>query len=406
MQRVRSGLSTVLLVLSGVLVPIGVIAAWADATIYDSAAFSRRAVQLLDSTSVRRELAERLTEQLARSGNEQAIAFRPAAILAVEAVVDTDTFRSIFRTAIRQTHESLVDGLGGAGGLDLSDSFALVSASLEAPSSGSSTKASGSGLGRSLADVTRRADQLHVWELGDAIELAAIVGIIGRIVLAVAAIAVSLDRRRTVARLGWMLVLDGIVIVGLLKGVRVYAGQRVDSPELSQAVQGALARATADLNTAAFWIMGYGIVTAAAAGALGGTAARLTPSTVRSRFSGWIERRRATTGGTVLLGVLGLFVGLLFIQNPQGSFDVLVVAGGLWLSYLAVTELVRLIGSGAAGAAVENGRPAHRARHLVIAAAALVLVGLVTAGLVVSTRQASEKAEASGVQECNGNKEQ
>jgi hypothetical protein len=237
-----------------------------------------------------------------------------------------------------------------------------VSASLEAPSSGSSTKASGTGLGRSLADVTRRADQLHIWELGDAIELAAIVGIIGRIVLAGAAIALSLDRRRTVARLGWMLVLDGIVIVGLLKGVRVYAGQRVDSPELSQAVQGALARATADLNTAALWIMGYGIVTAAAAGALGGTAARLTPSTVRSRFSGWIERRRATTGGTVLLGVPGLFVGLLFIQNPQGSFDVLVVAGGLWLSYLAVTEPVRLIGSGAAGAAVEHGRPAHRAR--------------------------------------------
>jgi hypothetical protein len=221
MQRVRSVLSTVLIVLSGILVPIGVVAAWADSTIYDSATFSRRAVQLLDSTSVRRELAERLTEQLARAGNEQAIAFRPAAILAVEAVVDTDTFRSIFRTAIRQTHESLVDGLGGAGGLDLSDSFALVSASLEAPSSGSSTKASGSGLGRSLADVTRRADQLHIWEFGDAIELAAIVGIIGGVVLAAAAIALSLDRGRTVARLGWMLVLDGIVIVALLKGVRV-----------------------------------------------------------------------------------------------------------------------------------------------------------------------------------------
>jgi hypothetical protein len=131
----------VLIVLSGILVPIGVVAAWADSTIYDSATFSRRAVQLLDSSSVRRELAERLTEQLARAGNEQAIAFRPAAILAVEAVVDTDTFRSIFRTAIRQTHESLVEGLGGAGGLDLSDSFALVSASLEAPSSGGSAKA-------------------------------------------------------------------------------------------------------------------------------------------------------------------------------------------------------------------------------------------------------------------------
>jgi hypothetical protein len=405
MQRVRSVLSTVLLVLSGILVPIGIIATWADATIYDSATFSRRAVQLLDSSSVRRELAQRLTEQLARAGNEQAIAFRPAAILAVEAVVDTDTFRSIFRTAIRQTHESLVEGLGGAGGLDLSDSFALVTASLQASSSGGSTKASGSGLARSLDDVTRRADQLHIWELGDAIELAAYVGILGGIALAAVAIALSLDRRRTVARLGWMLVIDGLVIVGLLKGLRVYAGGRVDSPELSQAVQGALARATADLNTAAFWIMGYGIVTAAAAGALGGTAARLTPSVVRSRFTAWIERRRATTGGTVLLGVIGLFVGLIFIQNPMGNLEVVVVAGGLWLSYLAVTELVGLIGSGAADAAGAQGRRALRTRHLVIAGAAVVLVGLLTVGLVVNTRQAGQKAEALGVRQCNGAQE-
>ena len=278
-----------LLVLSGVLVPIGVIAAWADSTIYDSATFSRRAVQLLDSSSVRRELAEHLTEQLARAGNEQAIAFRPAAILAVEAVVDTDTFRSIFRTAIRQTHESLVDGLGGAA---RAGPLRLVRAGLGQPRAAVGEQhhqASGGGLGRSLADVTRRADQLHIWELDDIIELAAFIGIIGGIVLAAAAIALSRDRRRTVARVGWMLVIDGLVIVALLKGLRIYAGQRIDSPELSQAVQGALARATVDLNTVGFWIMGYGIVTAAAAGALGGAATRLTPSVVRSRFAAWID---------------------------------------------------------------------------------------------------------------------
>ncbi len=50
------------------------------------------------------------TEQLARSGNQNAIAFRPAVVLAIETVVDTDTFRSIFRTAIRRTHEALLQG--------------------------------------------------------------------------------------------------------------------------------------------------------------------------------------------------------------------------------------------------------------------------------------------------------
>ena len=154
-------------------------------------------------------------------------------------------------------------------------------------------------------------------------------------------------------------------------------------------MQGALARA-ADLNTAAFWIMGYGIVTRGGDRRAGWNRRSSTPSVVRSRFSGWIERRRATTGGTVLLGVLGLVVGLLFIQNPQGNFEVLVVAGGLWLSYLAVTELVGLIRVRRGNRRGRARACGHRARHLVIAAATVVLVGLVTVGLVVSTRQAGE----------------
>ena len=228
MQRVRSVLSTVLLVLSGVLVPIGVIAAWADSTIYDSATFSRRAVQLLDSSSVRREVAEKLTEQLAHAGNEQAIAFRPAAILAVEAVVDTDTFRSIFRTAIRQTHESLVEGLGGAGGLDLSDSFALVSASLDSRHR-AALKSSGPDSGGAWP-TSRGGHQLHIWELDDAIELVAVIGIIGGIVLAAAARRSASTGGAPSPGVGWMLVVDGIVIVALLKGLGVVRPARSTAP--------------------------------------------------------------------------------------------------------------------------------------------------------------------------------
>jgi hypothetical protein len=58
---------------------------------------------------------------------------RPAVALAVETVVDTDTFRSIFRTAIRRTHEALLRAVR-LDRPDLSDSFAIVTASLQAPS--------------------------------------------------------------------------------------------------------------------------------------------------------------------------------------------------------------------------------------------------------------------------------
>ena len=72
----------VLIVVAGVLLPVAVIAGWANNTIYDSETFSDRVVALLDSSAVRHEMASRLTEQLARGGNQQAVNFRPAFELA------------------------------------------------------------------------------------------------------------------------------------------------------------------------------------------------------------------------------------------------------------------------------------------------------------------------------------
>jgi hypothetical protein len=110
-------------------------------------------------------------------------------------------------------------------------------------------------------------------------------------------------------------------------------------------------------------MMAYGIVVAAAAGALGSRARHLTPAVARERCSGWMARRRATTGGTVGLAVLGLVAGLLLIHNPGGSLALLAVTAGLWLTYLSVLELVSLIRRGAedpvgAHAASGGRRPA------------------------------------------------
>jgi len=115
MRRVAS---TVLLVVAGVMLPVAVIANWAGSNLYDSDSFSARAVEPLNSEAVRTELARRLTEQLVQAGNQQATSFRPAFELALEGVIDTDTFKSIFRNAVRQTHKAILEGDGGRRGLD------------------------------------------------------------------------------------------------------------------------------------------------------------------------------------------------------------------------------------------------------------------------------------------------
>ena len=60
-------------------------------------------------------------------------------------------------------------------------------------------------------------------------------------------------------------------------------------------------------------------------------------------YAGWVERRRQTTWGTILLGVLGIFISIVFIQEPLGNFELLIRAAALWVGYLAVTEILRLV---------------------------------------------------------------
>ena len=122
-----------LLVLTGLLLFVGLLSAWANTTVYDSATFSERTVDMLNDPAVRRELAKRLTEQLVLSGNQQAVAFRPAFQLAIEAAIDTDTFRSIFRTAVRRAHEAILANHAGGVGLNLSDSITVIASTLQLP---------------------------------------------------------------------------------------------------------------------------------------------------------------------------------------------------------------------------------------------------------------------------------
>jgi len=191
-----------LIVLAGVLLPVAVIAGWANSTIYNSETFSDRVVALLDSSAVRHQMAATLTEQLARNGNQQAVNFRPAFELAVEAGINTDTFRSIFRTAVERTHQALLEGQADGAGLNLSDSIAIITSTLQLPGSAEPGSQSSGGLADSLSDVTNRLDQYRFWQWEDITAGILLGAIAGAAVAATAGIVLASDRRRAVNRLG------------------------------------------------------------------------------------------------------------------------------------------------------------------------------------------------------------
>jgi hypothetical protein len=386
----------VLLVIAAVLFPIGVAAAWARETLYDSTTFSDRTVEVLDSSAVRQVLAQRLTEELARSGNTQAVNFRPGLELAIEAVVQTDAFRSIFRTAVRRTHAAILAGKGGSAGLDLEDSVAIITSSLQASQAPPGDAGSSGSLGGSLSDVTNRLGSLGVWQLDDTISTTATVAIVGALLAAGGAIALARDRRRAVRRVGWALVVDGAVLVAALQVVQFWARRSIDDRQIASAVGDALFHATSDLRAAGLWVVAYGVVLVAAAG----TGARYTPAVVAERVGAWVQRRRATTAGTVLLGLGAVLAGVLLVQDPSGNARLLVVAVGLWLGYLGVTELLRLVQR----IPVQDAHPSRVRwrRAAILAGATVVLLAVISTGLVLTTSSAARRADAAGQLPCNG----
>jgi hypothetical protein len=387
-----------MLVLAAVFLFVGLLSAWANTTVYDSATFSERTVDMLNEPAVRRELAKRLTEQLALSGNQQAVEFRPAFQLAIEAAVDTDTFRSIFRTAVRRTHAAILSNEAGGSGLNLSDSISIIASTLQLPNDLKPKESEGGSLGNSLEDITKKARDLWVFKANDLTAGLATGGLFGSVVLAAGAIAAATDRRRAVLRLGVAVIVVGLLLAALVPLAQWVIGRSISDGQLSTAVQAAIGRATADLLSIGSWIAAYGVVAAAAAASMGERHQRLTPKRVGDMVGGWVERRRASSGGTILVAAIAIFAALLLSGSPDFWARAIVFIGGLWLAYFGVTELLGLIRR-----VVPASEPRSRSRRIGLGSVAVVaLVALVTGGLVLTARRSARRADAAGQPTCNG----
>ncbi len=398
-QRGRRLGAALLVAVAVVLLPIGVLAGWVDATLYNSDTFAKRAANLLESPAIRHEIALQLTDQLASAGNKQAIDFRPAFELAVEVAIDTDAFRSIFRTAVATTHRDLL--AGGEKGIDLSRATAVIATTLRLPDNARPGEKQAGSLGNSFTAATKHMAALHVWQVERWAHALWLLGIFGGLAAGAAAIAVADDRRRTVARLGWALVVGGTSIAGAVLILQWYSGRPISDAALAAAVRDGVGRWMGDLRAIGLWMAAYGLVLAASAAAVGGR--NFSPARVAARLGTWSEGRRSTPAGTAEVGALAVLIGFVLIRYHTFWTDVAVLVGGLWLAYLGTAELVSLVrrvGPTAEDRAVT--RRDHRRLGLVSVVVVVVLLGLVSAGLVETARGASRHAEAGQQSTCNG----
>jgi hypothetical protein len=395
--------SIVLVVLGAVLLFVGTVTFYAREEVIDREAFADRAVAALDDDGVRHLVSREIVVNVIDRGSTDLVAARPLLESVVAAIVQTQPFKQIFRRAAVEANKVFFVR-------DRSDT--LVNLGDAATVIGFGVRSVSPKLGRELPqDIDPELFTLDRDEFaGQTLSLADKLRLLGWLLpaLALAAFVVSVllapERRVAVLRIGVAIAAVGtlLAVTLLILRSRVIAGvtgtDELTDEEIRSAVRGLLDAYLGDLVSWGLLLALLGVVTA-------GAAAALDPGDVEAparRLMGSVLRRPRTVAGRALRGAAALALGVGIVLTPTLALQVAAIAGGAYLVFFGVTELLALLGRGER-AETEAGR--RRALAMaggvgVVAVAALLVVVVVVTG-AESEQPAQAAVPANG---CNGSK--
>jgi uncharacterized tellurite resistance protein B-like protein len=403
-DRTRGVAAVVLIVLGGVLLFAGTIAFYAREEIIDREAFADRALVALDDDGLRRVVGREIVVNAIERGSTDLVAARPLLESVVDAVIQTDAFRRVFRAAALETNRIFfVRGKENAL-FDLGDAAQVVQFAARSVSP-KVAKQFPEDLKPQLLTLRRREFAGATLSVADAVRPLGIVLPLLALLAFAAAVVVSPDRRVGVLRIGVATGVAGAVLAGalLILRTRVLAGvigeDEVTDEEMRDAVAGLLDAYVGDLVGWALLLALLGLVVAAAAAALDPEDVEDPVRRMRER----LFRRPRTTAGLAARGVAALAGGIVVVLNPTLALQLLAIGGGALLVFFGATELLVLL-QRPGQTRVERERVRTRALAAAGAAGAVVLGAVVALVLVVTSGgpdpQAAERAAYNG--KCNG----
>ena len=394
-----------LVVLGAVLLFVGTVSLYAREQVLDRDAFVDRADEALRDDDVRRVVARKIVVNLIDRGSADLVAARPLLESVVAAIAQTDPFRRLFRRAAVEANRVFFDRGRSNALVNLGDTLTVVEFAVRSVSPKLAkeipkdfdpeviTLSRDDFAGRTLST----ADSLRLlgWLL-PALALAAFAG----------AVALAPDRRLAllydgvgVAAAGALLTVALLVLrSGTLAGVT--GDDDVTDEEARDAVAGVL---DAYLGDMFMWGLALALVGVVVAGA----AAALDPDDVQApaqRLTRRLLEPPSSVAGRALRGVAIAALGVAVVILPTLALQIVAVAGGSYLLFVGVTELIVLLQRRDQS---EAEGEAQRRRALVTA---LGLAGAAVAGLVLllvaltgadPTEEPDSPAAATG---CNGSR--
>lgn len=401
--RTQSTASIVLIVLGAVLLFAGTVSLYAREQILDRDAFADRAEEALLDDDVRRVVAREIVVTLIDRGSTDLVAARPLLESVVGAIVQTEPFRRLFRRAAVEANKVFFDRGRDNALVDLGDTLTVVEFAVRSVSP-------------KLAEEIPKDFDPQVITLsrddfaGQTLAIADGLRLLGWLLPALAlgafaaAVVLAPDRRLALLYDGVAVAATGALLAVALLVLRnrtlagVVGDDEVTDEEVRDAVAGVLDSYVGDL-------IGWGLSLVLLGVVVAGAAAALDPDDVQApaqRLARLLKRPSGVAGRAVR-GIAVAAVGVAVMIVPTLALQAVAVAGGAYLVFVGVTELLMLLQRRDQPAAEGEAR---RRRALVAAGAlaALTVTGLVVV-LVAVTGGDTEQSEASAASEgCNGSR--
>ena len=399
--------SIVCAVLFAVTFTLGVTSVWARMTVFDSARFAERADKILDSDAVRAALADQLTNAIINAGPSSLAGFRTVIRTALDPIMQTPTFRAIFRRSLDTAHDYIFTRNGNAAVVNLSEGLNVLTGSLQATNPDLANSIP-SGTNQLLVQIGDRTQNLQLWKIAEHLTLAGIGLLIASGLFAIGSIAIDATRRRGTFALGIALAASGVVMFAVAIVVPIIASSYANDPDTEKAYGAATELFISDYRTLAVWFIALGVLLCAFATA---TTPQGEIPTVRStleRIGAAIERHRPTSRrGRIAHAILLMVVGLVAIDQRSAVVPMIVVFGGAVLAYVGSVQLLSIIGrpetiTTREAVAADARNFTLRSPVTRVALASFVILIALGVGAWFTTSGARDKAEQNAERRCNG----
>ena len=403
-RRIGSIVCAVLFLLS---FTTGVTAVWTRMTVFDSARFAERAEKILDSDAVRSELADQITNAIVNSGPSSVASFRTIIRTALDPILQTPAFRSIFRRSLDTAHDYVFTRSGNAAVINLSQALTVLSSSLQITNPGLAESLP-TGSDAILVDITEDVRSLNLWRITERLTLAGVGLLIAAGLLAIGTIALDSDRRRATFALGIASAISGVVMFTITIVTPVLIGSFANDADLERAFRSATELFISDYQSLSIWIIGVGVVMCAFASA---SAPQGAPATLRSLF----DRSRVTVArllpdtdrGRTLRAIVLMVGGLLIVLEREIVLPLLTIIAGACIAYIGASQFLAVVGRRSErttrSAIASDVRSAgFSSTALRVGTASVVLIILIGVGAWVTTSSARAKSGENDQRKCNG----